>query len=66
RHLNMLPASSPFCKYFFHFIDFSFAQASYSSCAASLETTLLIYNTCKTNASTFLINNLSRLKTRLQ
>ena len=43
RHLNMLPASSPFCKYFFHFIDFSFAQASYSSCAASLETTLLIY-----------------------
>ena len=43
RHLNMLPASSPFCKYFFHFIDFSFAQASYSSCAASLEATLLIY-----------------------
>ena len=66
QHLNILPASSPLCKYFFHFIDFSFAQASYSSCAASLETTLLIYNTCKTNASIFLINNLSRLKTRLQ
>ncbi|WP_242080088.1 hypothetical protein, partial [Lactobacillus amylovorus] len=43
RHLNILPASSPLCKYFFHFIDFSFAQASYSSCAASLETALLSY-----------------------
>ena len=43
RHLNMLPACRPFCKYFFRFLEFFFALVFYSSPAASLEATLLIY-----------------------